>query len=115
MPAGPLAAAKIQIEPENYQKALAEQGLFAAGELQGGGLALELWTNKGAEGLVFTRGEKLKAFVRLNLPGYVRFLYHLADGKRALLLENYFIDAGKVNVAYELPQEFECDRSEDVV
>ncbi len=109
VPAGPLAAAKIQIEPENYQKALAEQGLFAAGELQGGGLALELWTNKGAEGLVFTRGEKLKAFVRLNLPGYVRFLYHLADGKRALLLENYFIDAGKVNVAYELPQEFECD------
>lgn len=109
VPAPALQAAKLDIQPENYRKALSEQGVFAEGELKGGGLTLELWTNKGADSLVFARGEKMKAFVRLNLPAYVRILYHLADGKRALLLDNYFIDAGKVNLAYELPQEFECD------
>jgi hypothetical protein len=109
LPAAGLAATKQDARPENYRSALADQKLFGAGELSGGGLSLEAWTNKGADGLLFARGEKMRVFVRLNLPGYVRLIYHLADGKRALLLDNYYVDATKVNLAYELPQEFECD------
>ncbi len=109
LPAAALAAAKLDLKPENYKSALQDQGLFSAGELQGGGLNIDAWTNKGEDGLLFSRGEKMKVFVRLNLPGYVRLIYHLADGKRVLLLDNYFLDAAKVNLAYELPQEFECD------
>jgi hypothetical protein len=109
IPAAAMAAAKLDTRPENYRDALRDQKLFGSGELQGGGLSLEAWTNKGADGLIFTRGEKMRVFVRMNLPGYVRLIYHLADGKRALLLDNYYLDATKVNAAYELPQEFECD------
>ena len=109
VPAAVLAAAKLDLKPENYKDALRDQGLFGADELQGGGLSVDAWTNKGEDGLFFSRGEKMKVFVRLNLPGYVRLIYHLADGKRVLLLDNYYLDAGKVNQAYELPQEFECD------
>lgn len=109
VPAAAAAAAKLSVEPENYQAALADQRVFGEGELQGGGLQLEAWTNKGSDGLMFSRGEAMKVFVRANLPGYVRFIYHLADGRRALLLDNYYLDASKVNMAYELPQEFECD------
>lgn len=109
VPAAVMAAAKLKLEPDNYRTALQDQRLFGAGELQGGGLTIDSWTNKGEDGLLFSRGEKMRVFVRLNLPGYVRLIYHLADGKRVLLLDNYFIDAGKVNAAYELPQEFECD------
>jgi hypothetical protein len=109
VPAAVMAAAKLDLKPENYKAALQDQRLFGAGELEGGGLTIDSWTNKGEEGLLFSRGEKMKVFVRVNLPGYVRLIYHLADGKRVQLLDNYFLDAGKVNVAYELPHEFECD------
>jgi len=109
VPGAAISAAKLDLKPENFQDALKDQGVFAAGELQGGGLALEAWTSKGADNLIFTRGEKMKVFVRMNLPGYVRLIYHLADRRRALLLDNYYLDAAKVNMAYELPQEFECD------
>lgn len=109
VPASVMAAAKLDLKPENYRSALQDQRLFGEGELQGGGLTIDSWTNKGEEGLLFSRGEKMKVFVRLNLPGYIRLIYHLADGKRVLLLDNYFLDAAKVNTAYELPHEFECD------
>jgi hypothetical protein len=31
----------------------------------------------------------------------------MADGKRVLLLNEYFLDASKVNLVYQIPQEFE--------
>ena len=50
----------------------------------------------------------MKAYVRVNMPSYVRFIYHLADGNRTLLLDNYYIDESKVNMVYQIPEEFEC-------
>ena len=72
-------------------------------------MSLEVWTNKGIDDLIFTKGEKMNVYVRVNLPCYVRFLYHLADGKRTMLLDNYYIDESKVNMVVQIPAEFECD------
>lgn len=102
------ASANRSLTPENYKSALVDQKIFAAGETAGGGLTLEAWTNKETQGNLFTVGEKMKITVRVNMPCYIRFVYHLADGKRVLLYNEYFLDASKVNVAYEIPQEFEC-------
>jgi hypothetical protein len=103
-----LLASGHSVKPANYKVALADQKVFAGGEIAGGGLTLEAWTNKQTQGNLFTGGETMKVLVRVNMPCFIRFMYHMADGKRVLLLDEYFMDASKVNVAYEIPQEFEC-------
>ena len=50
----------------------------------------------------------MQAYVRVNMPSYIRFIYHLADGERTLLLDNYYIDESKVNMVYQIPEEFVC-------
>lgn len=103
-----LLASQHSMKPANYKAALADQKVFSRDEIAGGGLTLEAWTNKQTQGNLFTGGEAMKVLVRVNMPCYLRFIYHMADGKRVLLLDEYFMDASKVNVAYEIPQEFEC-------
>jgi hypothetical protein len=103
-----LIASKRSLKPANYKAALADQKVFARDEIAGGGLTLEAWTNKQTQGNLFVEGEKMKVLVRVNMPCYIRFMYHMADGKRILLLDEYYMDASKVNVGYEIPQEFEC-------
>lgn len=96
------------LKPENFSAALADQKVFASDELTGGGLSLEAWTNKENEGNLFVEKERMKVFVRVNMPCYIRFIYHMADGKRVLLMDEYYIDQSKVNLVYPIPTEFEC-------
>ncbi len=96
------------LKPENFSAALADQKVFATGELTDGGLSLEAWTNKENEGNLFVDKEHMNVFVRVNMPCYIRFIYHMADGKRALLLNEYYVDQSKVNLVYPIPNEFEC-------
>jgi len=96
------------VKPENYQQALIDRKVFAADEAAGGGLTLEAWTNRGIENVMFTEDDTMKISVRVNYPCYVRLIYHMADGKRVLLLDNYFMDQSKVNLAYTIPDEFVC-------
>lgn len=103
-----LAQANLQTKPENFQEAYANMRVFSKGEIEGGDLKVELWTNKGADNLIFTEGEHMKLSVRANKECYLRVIYHLADGQKVLLLDNYYISTDKVNKVYELPYEFEC-------
>lgn len=96
------------LKPENTQAALIDQKIFAQGETAGGGLMLEAWTNKQIQGNLFVENEKMLITVRVNMPCYIRLLYHMADGTRVLLLNEYYIDQSKVNLAYQLPDTFEC-------
>jgi hypothetical protein len=82
--------------------------MFAKDEMKGGELQVEIITNKGKEGQIFSEGEMMKLFVRSNRECYLRFIYHLADGSKVLLLDNYYINRDKVNQVYELPYTFEC-------
>jgi len=103
-----LKSNNINYKPENFQQAYSTMKAFKTDEVQGGGLIAEIWTNKGDENLIYTEGDLMKLFVRVNRECYIRVIYHMADGSRVLLVDNYYISSDKVNTVYELPFEFEC-------
>jgi hypothetical protein len=103
-----LTAANSAYRPENYKQALINQKLFAENELKSEGLQVDILTNKGGKNLFYSEGEELKLLARANRECYLRFIYHLADGSKVLLLDNYYVNRDKVNQYYELPYEFEC-------
>ncbi|MDW7690461.1 DUF4384 domain-containing protein [Flammeovirgaceae bacterium SG7u.111] len=99
---------QIGVKPQNFEEAYSNLKVFSRDEIVGGGLMIDSWTNKGDENLIFTEGETMKVYARVNKPCYLRFIYHTADGQRVLLLDNYYIDQSKVNKVYEIPEEFTC-------
>ena len=111
LPGAVVQSSGQSIKPQNFKEAFADQKDFKSGEVVGAGLNIEVWTNKGVDNLIFTKGERMNVFVRANLPCYIRFIYHLASGQRTLLLDSYYIDDSKVNKVCQIPPggEFECD------
>ncbi len=103
-----LDSLKISAQPENFVDAYAEMQVFKKDEVINGDLLTELWTNKGDENLIFAEGERMKVYVRVNKECHLRLTYYLADGSKVLLLNDYYIDASKINRVYEIPYEFEC-------
>ena len=97
----------LNFKPQNYKQMLIEQHAFAEGEFVSG-LQVEMWTNKGSEHLLYTKSETMKVFVRVNREAYIRLLYILANGRRTLLYDNYYINQSRANRVVEIPQEFEC-------
>ena len=97
----------LNFKPQNYKQALIEWHAFTEGEFVSG-LQVEMWTDKGSEHLLYTEGETMKVSVRVNRAAHIRLLYILADGRRTLLYDNYYIDQSKVNRVVEIPEEFEC-------
>jgi len=92
--------------PQNSQRALQDAGVFGTGELISGSLQVEAWTDRGAENVILEEDEEVTLGVRVNQPCYLQLVYHLADGKRALLYNNYFINEAKVNHAVMLSDTF---------
>jgi len=103
-----LAQNNISAKPQNFEEAYSELKVFSKDEIVGGGLLVDVWTNKGGENLLFSEGDIMKIYIKANKPGYVRFIYHAADGSKVLLLDNYYLDQSKVNKVYEIPEEFTC-------
>lgn len=99
----------LSMKSANFEAALRDEELFSHDDAVGRGVRLEIWTNKGHNDLVFSKGETLRVYLRVNMPCYIRFLYHLANGKRVLLLDNHFVAESKLNKIYLIPQEFYCD------
>jgi hypothetical protein len=97
---------ELATKPQNFDEALEDQRLLAAGEAVSGNLRVEVWTNRGAQNLVFREGEPLKIFLRVNRPAYVRLVYLLANRAKVPIEQSYFIDASKVNLAVEYPATF---------
>ena len=50
----------------------------------------------------------MNVFFRVNMPCHVRFVYHLADGRRVHFFDQY-LAADQVGKAQELPYDFICD------
>ena len=102
-------AGDVELKPRNFLQALQDQKVFSTDEIVGGGLNLEVWSNKGVEGLALQDGEEVKICVRANKPCYVRFIYHLCTGERIIpdrLYLNYFISTELVNKVVTLPDTF---------
>ncbi len=109
LPKAGVEATGLALAPQNAAAALADQQAFRTDEVIGGGMRLEVWTSKGDDAPVFVKGERVQIFARVDRPCHLRLIYHLADGRRALLLDDLFIDESKVNQVYQLPDEFEVD------
>ncbi|MGL1886025.1 MAG: DUF4384 domain-containing protein [Reichenbachiella sp.] len=108
LPKKSLETNNIGYKPENYLEAMETMKMFAADEIIQGDLRVDVFTNKGTENLIYTEGEELKLSVRSNKECYIRLIYHLADGTKVLLLDNYYINMESVNKVYEIPERFEC-------
>ena len=94
--------------PEQFEEAGKRMKLFKEGEIVGGGLNLDLWTNKGNENLLFHENDTLKIYVRSNHECYLRFVYYMADGSKALLMDDYYIGSDQVNKVIQIPETFVC-------
>ncbi len=103
-----IEAAKLSYKPQNFESALVDQKTFAKGEIVSSDIQLEAWTNKGNENLLFTEGEIMKIYVRVNRAAHIRIVYNVADGRRALLFNDHFISESMANQVVEIPAEFEC-------
>ncbi|NQU41313.1 MAG: hypothetical protein HQ523_15300 [Lentisphaerae bacterium] len=101
----------VELKPRNFVEALEDRRVFSSRDLVGGGLSLEVWTNRGVDGLALADGDDIKIYARVNKPCHLRFIYHLANGARVVpdpLYLNYAIGPDKVNKVIELPGEFEA-------
>lgn len=94
--------------PENLLANLERNKIMASSDFINSDLILEVWTNKGAENLIFTEGDRMKIYLRANKECYIRIVYHLSDGTKVLLMDNYFLNSNLLNKVFEIPYEFEC-------
>jgi hypothetical protein len=97
----------VALKPANFETALRDQKILAEGELLSGDLRVEVWTDKGRRGVVYTEREELKIYLRVNQPAWVRLVYVLQSGAQVPLEQAYYIDASKVNFVVEYPEAFE--------
>ena len=103
------AAGGRSLKPQGFDEAMIALQEFADGALSGGGLNVDVWTNKGRDedALVFTDGEVLQLYFRVNQPATLQVTYRLATGEIVLLEESFYIGSDRVNRTVPLPYEFE--------
>ncbi len=99
----------IELRPRNFEQALVDQREIVSGAVVDGGISIEVWTNKGgnADRLVFTEGDTIQFYFRVNQPSYLQLTYFLTTGERVLLDESFYIGRDKVNLVVRYPYEFE--------
>ena len=72
-----------------------------------GGLEVDVWTGQGHNHVYYTEGDTVKIFASVNQPAYLRMLYTLADRRRTLLVDNFYIGPSEVNSAVKIGN-FRC-------
>lgn len=107
LPLSWFSANGIAWKPENFTEALARQKMMSKDEIIGGGLMLDVWTNKGDENLLFIQDEIMKISVRANHPCYLRLIYYMTDGTKTLL-DEFTIPGDQVNKVITLPRNYRC-------
>lgn len=105
-----LAAAEAEgpVLPVNFAQAAADRAIWEREAVAGSALRVQVLTDRPEEHPVFTEGQVTRLRVRVNREAWVRVVYHLADGQRAVLIDNHHIPADQANSLVELPGEFEC-------
>lgn len=97
----------VPFKPDNFEQIQNDNAYFDPTKLVYGDLKFTAWTNKGSYDLLFKEGEKLKIFVRVAEPAYIRCIYHLANGMRTPLVENFYIGQELVNKPVEISKDYE--------
>lgn len=98
----------IELAPRNAEQALADRFDIAQGAVVDGGISVEVWTHMGrdTDRLVFSRGDIITFYFRVNQPCHLQLAYLLATGERVLLAESFYIGIDRVNMAVRYPVEF---------
>lgn len=107
----PLKAAESQglsLTPQNFIQAMKDQKVFTENEVVSGGLQVEVWTDRGRDGVVYAKGDTMSVSIRANRECYVRLIYHMADARRNVLLKSFHIPMDKANLVVPVPQSFIC-------
>lgn len=100
------AEAGMELLPPNFDDAYRDTRVFLGQTVIPGSLSLDAWTSKGDRNLIFRQNEETELFVRVNKPCYLQAVYHMANGVRLLLYNNYHIDESRVNFVVALPDTF---------
>lgn len=108
IPVSALTTRNISFKPENYGQALTNLEMLSENDIVNSDLRVDVFTNKGRSNLIFMENERMKLYVKANRECYLRFIYHLADGSKVLLMDDYYISRDMANKAVELPDEFIC-------
>ena len=101
-----IVAAGLDLVPQNLLRAIEDQQVFSKGEVVSSNLHVEVWTNKGSENLLFSKGDAIQVYLRVNRPAYIQMIYHLSNGIRTVLLQNYYIDITRVNQVVEVSETY---------
>lgn len=97
---------KLELKPQNFVQALADSGMIASGEILSGSMRLELWTDRGRDALLLQTDDIYNVYVRVNRACTIRLLYHLADGMRVVMHDDYPIATNMVNQGVQIPGRF---------
>lgn len=98
--------ANLELKPENFLQALEDAGHIASSEVLSSAIRLELWTDHGRDGLLFQEDDVYHVYVRANRPCTIRLLYHLADGTRVVMHDDYPIASHMVNQGVQIGNKF---------
>jgi hypothetical protein len=109
IPPNVVKSSGMSLLPANFTAASVDEKRISSNQLPAGGIEVEIRTNKGGDGSVFARGEQMRVYVKVNMPCYIRFVYHQANEERVLLLNSEYVDESKVNKWYPASGVFECD------
>ncbi len=97
----------VSLKPANFESALRDQKLLGEGELVSGDLQLEVWTDRGRRGVVYTESEELALHYRVNQPAWIRIIYVLQSGEQIPISSAWYVDESKVNQVITYPDRFE--------
>jgi hypothetical protein len=99
--------AGVSLKPANFEAALRDQRVLGQGELVSGDLQVEVWTDRGRRGVVYSEREQLTIHYRVNQPAWIRLLYVLQSGEQVPIASAWYVDASKVNQVLTYPDRFE--------
>ncbi len=97
------------LRPANADAAFRDGQLLLDDRIVNGGLDVEVWTDRGRneQTLVFTEGEELQFYFRVNQPAFLQLSYVLVTGETVLLEESFYIGIDRVNRVVALPYKFQ--------
>lgn len=103
-----LVPAGLETRPQNFREALSDQYAIESGAFVDGSIHVEAWTNRGSgqDSVVFSAGEEVRLFFRVNQPAYLQIVYVLVTGQKVLLEPSFYIGMDKVNKVVEYPVAF---------
>ncbi|MBN3036793.1 MAG: DUF4384 domain-containing protein [Bacteroidales bacterium] len=107
LPMDYLSAFGMEYKPPNIEQDTEIQKIIDTRD-ESNDFEINLWTNKGNEGVTFFEGEILKITVISNMSCYLRLVDVLADGTMTLMLDNEYLEQSRANAEYTLPDKFTC-------